>query len=194
MHNHMNTCTNNPTKTPATARRTWRGALSVGVVALVGVLGACSGSNGEAAEEIGNGLGETAALDMRAANAAVPLLDAESEVTHTHTELVIMVDGEQVEVPANIGIDERIGKIAALHTHRTDGILHVESPEVEDVYTLDQFFQLYGVGSMKKDICTKYSATKMCNFEIVSEMDGPTDMSQILKDGDSILLKITTIA
>ena len=194
MHNHTNAYTNSPTKTSKTAGRAWRGALSVCAMVLVGVLGACSGSNMDKTEETGNGLGETAALDMRAANAAVPLLDAESEVTHTHTELVIMVDGEQVEVPANIGIDERIGKIAALHTHRTDGILHVESPEVEDMYTLDQFFQLYGVGSMKKDICTKYSATKMCNFEIVSEMDGPTDMSQILKDGDSILLKITTIA
>lgn len=165
-----------------------------GTVGLVLVFAGCGSAGPEAAKEVRNGLGESAALDMRASNAGVPLLDAESEVTHTHTELIVIVDGEQVAVPANIGVDEAGGKIAALHTHRTDGILHVESPEEGDEYTLDQFFQLYGVGSTKADICTKYSMTGMCTLEVVSAESGTTDMGVVLKDGDSLTLKITSIA
>jgi hypothetical protein len=166
------------------------GAMAAAVLGMA----ACGTKSEPVSQATGNGLGESAPLEMRAANAGVALLDAESEVTHTHTELIVIVDGEAVEVPANIGVDEAAGKIAALHTHRTDGILHVESPVQEDRYTLDQFYQLYGVGSTKTDICKKYSETGLCTMKIVSEQNGETDMNQILQDGDRITLTVSTIA
>src|SRR5262249_34956056 len=54
------------------------------------------------------------------------------------------VDGKHVTIPANIGISMSQGFLAALHTHDTTGIVHVESP-VQEAFTLGQFFNVWGV-------------------------------------------------
>lgn len=90
----------------------------------------------------------SSALDRNAEAAGIPVLDTEGVATHTHTLLKVVfvgADGEEqdVAVEAGIGIDERGGRITAVHTHSDDGVLHVESPRENDVYTIGQFLTLW---------------------------------------------------
>jgi len=55
---------------------------------------------------------------------------------HVHSHLTLIVEGDEVPVTGNIGI--RTDCIFWLHTHSTDGILHVEAPEQRG-FTLGHF-------------------------------------------------------
>jgi hypothetical protein len=72
----------------------------------------------------------------------MPLLGQEGSAQHIHTHLDILVNGQAVQVPADIGMDNGI---TPLHTHDTSGILHIESPDAYATYTLGQFFDIWGV-------------------------------------------------
>jgi len=76
-------------------------------------------------------------------------LGQEGQALHIHQHLDIYVGGRHVTIPANVGIGPDF--IAALHTHDTTGILHVESPTVAD-FTLGQFFAVWGVPLSAKTI------------------------------------------
>lgn len=60
---------------------------------------------------------------------------------HVHPELAIVVDGERVEVPSDIGVDPAC--MRALHTHDASGKIHVEYP-TEQPFTLGDFFAVWG--------------------------------------------------
>lgn len=83
-------------------------------------------------------------------------------IRHWHTDLSITVDGQQVTIPANIGIDSDLWMdhtldsygmqsmpsmgmmaMAPLHTHNPDGKVHQESSVVRD-YTIGEFFRIWG--------------------------------------------------
>jgi hypothetical protein len=64
---------------------------------------------------------------------------------HYHPRLRILVEGEEVTVPANIGVDVTTGAMSALHTHETDGTLHIEADTAGEVFTLGQLFTQWGV-------------------------------------------------
>jgi hypothetical protein len=62
---------------------------------------------------------------------------------HVHSRLDIFVEGQPVEVPANIGV-KRGECLYWLHTHEGQpGIIHVEAPTEGD-YTLGQLFAIWG--------------------------------------------------
>ena len=103
-------------------------------------------------------------LERQAGAAGVAVLGAEGAATHTHTLLLITVDGRPVKVPAHIGIDEANGQIAVLHTHNTSGIIHVESVTMEDSYTVGQFLTLADLAD-DKALCARF-ATEPCRVEI----------------------------
>ena len=86
----------------------------------------------------------TGQLQQRLRAIGLPPLTQEGQVLHIHQHLDLFADGRRVTVPANIGIDASGGFLAALHTHDTTGIIHVESP-VQASYTLGQFFGVWGV-------------------------------------------------
>jgi hypothetical protein len=73
------------------------------------------------------------------AAAGLPMLGEEGTALHIHTHLDVIVDGEPVAVPAQIGIDESTRQISPLHTHDTTGVIHIESP-TQTQFTLGQFF------------------------------------------------------
>ncbi len=60
---------------------------------------------------------------------------------HIHPHIAILVDGVSQVIPAEIGITN--GCMHPLHTHETDGVIHVESPVVRD-FTLSDFFAVWG--------------------------------------------------
>jgi len=80
----------------------------------------------------------------RAEAAGLKVAQMEGAALHTHQHLTISVDGEPVQVPANLGVDPAAGTMSALHTHDTSGIVHVESPKVT-TFTLGQLFTEWGV-------------------------------------------------
>ncbi|HET9475915.1 MAG TPA: hypothetical protein VFP63_00350 [Dehalococcoidia bacterium] len=59
---------------------------------------------------------------------------------HVHAHLTLIVEGETVPVPGDIGI--RPDCLFWLHTHSPNGIIHVEAPE-ERAFTLGQIFEIW---------------------------------------------------
>lgn len=87
---------------------------------------------------------ETSQLFDRLRAIGLPALPEEGNVLHIHQHLDIFVHGSPVVVPTNIGVNVPGNFIAPIHSHDTTGIMHVESPTVQD-FTLGQFFDVWGV-------------------------------------------------
>lgn len=62
--------------------------------------------------------------------------------THFHAHLDIYINGQSVTVDPDIGRKDPTC-FYWLHTHDTDGVVHVEAPS-NGTYTLGQFFQIWG--------------------------------------------------
>jgi hypothetical protein len=77
-----------------------------------------------------------------AARASALGLPAEGTVMHTHANLQIFVHGKPETVPVDIGITN--AAIQSLHTHDTNGTVHMES-SVARTFTLGEFFDVWGV-------------------------------------------------
>ena len=91
-------------------------------------------------------------LSQRLQVIGVPELPQEGTVLHIHQHLDIFVNGKHVTVPFGIGITPPPnGFFAELHTHLTDGIIHVESATKRE-FSLGEFFAVWGVYMTKKCI------------------------------------------
>jgi hypothetical protein len=88
---------------------------------------------------------EYATLADRLQPLGLNALAQEQLAFHIHQHLDIFVDGKPVPggVPPNIGINDG-SYITELHTHASDGIVHVESAREAD-FTLGQFFAEWAV-------------------------------------------------
>jgi hypothetical protein len=71
---------------------------------------------------------------------------------HYHPQLRIVIDGVDVPVPPNIGVDPSTGAMSALHTHEGDGTIHIEADSVGEVFTLGQLFTQWGVALTEQQI------------------------------------------
>lgn len=85
-----------------------------------------------------------AGLRKRVQNAGLPTMATAGSTAHTHQSLAVYVDGKQIPVPENVGIDPRAdgGDMAGLHTHIPGYTLHNEGVPRP---TLGQFFTVWGV-------------------------------------------------
>jgi hypothetical protein len=80
---------------------------------------------------------------------------------HVHAHLSLFYQGEQIAVPAGIGIvgpfhakDGFVGDGQGfywLHTHDATGIIHIESPD-DRAYTLGNFFNIWGQPLNSKNV------------------------------------------
>jgi hypothetical protein len=96
----------------------------------------------------------TAQLRQRLAPLGLTPLGQEGQVLHIHQHLDIYVNGKHVTVPPLIGIKAKgtnLDFITELHTHSTDGVIHLESP-VAQTYSLGQFFGAWGLNLSKNCI------------------------------------------
>ena len=110
----------------------------------------------------------------------ISCLGREQLALHIHTHLSIFVNGAQRQVPYGIGIapprqvqNSPSGPVVAsgscfywLHTHTSDGIIHIESPVVR-TYTLGDFFDIWGqplgpdqVGPAKGKVTALYNGKR----------------------------------
>ncbi len=64
---------------------------------------------------------------------------------HLHVNLVVVVHGKRVRVPAAIGFDDR-GGLAEIHTHDHSGTIHLEAKR-DRGFTLGMVFAVWGVRS-----------------------------------------------
>ena len=91
----------------------------------------------------------TATVPARLGSIGVEALPTEGVVSHIHQHLDLFVGGKKVTVPRFIGIysdqSSPTGvQLAELHTHVSNGVVHVESGH--DVrFKLGQFFGVWGV-------------------------------------------------
>lgn len=102
---------------------------------------------------------------------------------HIHPEVSIKVDGEPVEIPANIGITE--GCMKAVHTHDTSGTIHLEYIKPHD-FVLGDFFANWGQPFSQTQLMDK---TVDDQHEIVVKVDGEvsTDYEKlVLKDKQKV--------
>lgn len=76
--------------------------------------------------------------------AALNLPSQSDGAYHVHAALRVYVNGKQIPVPANVGIEPEATSLASLHTHDTSGVIHIESSE-KYPFTLGQFFTIWGV-------------------------------------------------
>lgn len=111
------------------------------------------------------------------------------QLMHLHTKLAIFVDGQPQTVSANIGILP--GCHRPLHTHDTDGIIHVESHVVRD-FTLGDFFKTWG---------KELSAEQVLNYRVadgytIRAIVGGSEVTDLaglkLKDSLAIVISITS--
>jgi hypothetical protein len=67
----------------------------------------------------------------------------EGAVLHIHQHLAILDHGRPVVVPDDIGRPFAAQCFYWLHTHTSDGIIHIESPNF-NTFTLGNFFDVWG--------------------------------------------------
>jgi hypothetical protein len=82
-----------------------------------------------------------------------------SETYHIHAMLRIYINGKQEPIPANIGIDPQGQFLAALHTHDTSGIIHMEADNFYP-FKLGQFMEMWGVKFTDTQIGAYYNQGK----------------------------------
>jgi hypothetical protein len=73
------------------------------------------------------------------------MLGEEGNALHIHAHLDVIINGGPIAVPADIGVDEARHKISPLHSHDSSGVIHIESPNANDSFTLGQFFAEWDV-------------------------------------------------
>ena len=108
----------------------------------------------------------TKELEPRLEQIGVQLLPTEGNVLHIHQHLDIFVDGRHVTVPPLIGIKVAPGgtsaEFAELHTHATDGVIHLESARAQ-AFSLGQFFGTWGLNFSQNcigNLCTPPGAVQ----------------------------------
>ena len=146
--------------------------------------------------------GTFAALGQRAA----PETISNDVIMHIHPRLEILIDGQQIPIPANIGIDPNLWKnhtlerygmpmseicempyMSPLHTHDTSGVMHLEST-VNRIYTLGEFFDVWGVRFNESCILDRCSDNGTMSM-LVNGVKNSEFRSHILKDGEQIRIE-----
>jgi hypothetical protein len=129
-----------------------RNKILMGAGAIVVVAGVVTGvvvamDSGSKSNASANGAVTWAApadTDAAVKAAGLSMLNAEGTAEHIHVHLDVYSDGKKISVPALVGINESAQTISPLHTHDTTGVVHIESPRVQD-FTLGQFTTEWGV-------------------------------------------------
>jgi hypothetical protein len=77
----------------------------------------------------------------------IPCQSNEQLAVHYHAHLSILVGGNEATLPAGIGIDQTAQCLYWMHTHATDGVIHIEAPKDSAArkFTLGDFFDVWKV-------------------------------------------------
>jgi hypothetical protein len=104
---------------------------------------------------------------------------------HNHVNLQIFVHGQQEVVPVNIGISGNA--IQSIHTHSSDGVVHIESGTVAD-FTLQQVFDVWGV-RFTQDCLGAYCNTANSKLQVWQNgTEVTSDFSDVPLDDHSVIV------
>ncbi|MBI4021053.1 MAG: hypothetical protein HY369_02330 [Candidatus Aenigmarchaeota archaeon] len=108
------------------------------------------------------------------------------EPIHWHARLDIVINGEEIPIPAGVGLPE--GRPPApTHTHDWDNIIHTEAWEPQ---TLGSFFDTWGV------VFTDRCLFQYCDEDYEMFVNGQLSRAfarYIPQDGDIILIVLNTL-
>ncbi|MBU6501084.1 MAG: hypothetical protein KGJ89_03075 [Patescibacteria group bacterium] len=104
---------------------------------------------------------------------------------HIHPHLQILINGQQQDIPANIGIT--LACMHPIHTHDTSGTLHVESPEARD-FTLADFFAVWDKTFNQNQILDNTIDDSHIIKVMVNGSQVDTYENTILRDKDQIVI------
>jgi hypothetical protein len=116
---------------------------------------------------------------------ALTCLPQEQLVMHIHPELKIMINGQQREVPPNIGIQPNC--LHFLHTHDNTGKIHIESPVQKD-YHLSDFFAVWDQPFSAEQILDAKVDDSHRIRMTVNGQDNTEYGDLVLHDGDQIVI------
>lgn len=122
-------------------------------------------------------------------------LDEKNLETHIHVNLKMEKGGHDIKVPAKIGIDPRLWKndsfdrysldpkhISALHTHETDGKIHIEST-VFSRFKLDDFLRVWGMDQTKiENVNSDGKSIKLVDYKTLPLQNGQNLTIKIKSD------------
>lgn len=122
--------------------------------------------------------------------------------THWHPKLTIMIDGEQILIPNNIGsgtgkiIDTDLSgmRMSPTHTHESDGTIHIENenPAAKpETLTLGYFFYVWDKefnSTCIFEYCTDKGNLKM----YVNGKESIEFQNYVMQDGNNILIEYNT--
>jgi hypothetical protein len=142
----------------ATRRRQWitygvGGLAAAAVIAAVAIVIASVGGSSSSSSTGAAAFGpHYDGLQGRIAAAKASTMGNPASSIHIHPRLSVYANGNEVEVPANIGIapGEPPSAMAGLHTHDASGTIHDEG--MPPGATLSEFFEIWGVPFSKTEL------------------------------------------
>jgi hypothetical protein len=168
--------------------------VTVAIVVVVAALGGDDGSGGSASGAGSLSSANTDGLAERRKAAGVPTMGEAEAVgaSHFHPQLRINVNGKQIKLPANIGIDPGDHMdMAGLHTHDSSGTIHNEAGTSA---RLGQFFAVWGV-PLSAGVLGPHRATKTKKIKMwVDDKPSREFRSLKLEDGQQIVIAYGTKA
>jgi len=116
---------------------------------------------------------------------ALTCLPQEQLAMHIHPVLTIMINGQQKDIPPDIGIQPTC--LHFLHTHDGSGTIHVESPVLKD-YRLSDFFAVWDQPFSAEQILDAKVDDSHRIRMTVNGQDNTEYGDLVLRDGDKIVI------
>ena len=107
---------------------------------------------------------------------------------HWHPKIAITISGEEIPIPANIGL---AGGHNPMHTHETDGTIHLEYEGVvrEDDIRLGRFFELWGKEFNNNQIFENTNSDTERVHMFVNGVENSEFENYLLQENDLIEIK-----
>ena len=110
-----------------------------------------------------------------------------SGISHTHSTLSIFIDGDEISIPQNIGIQDSVcpDGMRGIHTHDDSGRLHIETPSQVDA-PVGAFFNIWGETFNSEQIFDNIANS---DNEVVMRVNGVINdefENYIMLDGDNV--------
>ena len=104
---------------------------------------------------------------------------------HIHSDLKILINGNETLIPANIGIAP--GIMRPLHKHDATEEIHIEGPYKRD-FTIGEFFQIWG-RIFNSNCIFEYCIDKGELKMLVNGQENSDMENYLMKDHDKILIE-----
>ncbi len=108
-------------------------------------------------------------------------------ISHTHSTLSIFIDGDEISIPQNIGIQDSVcpDGMRGIHTHDDTGRLHIETPSQIDA-PVGAFFNIWGETFNSEQIFNNVANSSKEVVMLVNDVINDEFENYIMLDGDKI--------